>query len=169
MTSTLLAALGRLVLGWWFAAAALWWVLSVQPATGPVATILNRTLTKADLPAVPLLVAGGLLSVLAVVGRRPRSAAISTVLLSMFGLTGWLAVWWLTIEPAGEGAVLAPITPSHGITESDIVAVPTLLISAACGIYGLFELVRSALTSVPAHVATEAGAGPWISSSRARP
>ena len=169
MTSTVLAALGRLVLGWWFASAALWWVLSVQPASGPVATILNRNLTKADLPAFPLLVAGGLLSVLAVVGRRARPAAISTVLLSMFGLAGWLAVWWLAIEPAGEGAVLAPITPSHGITESDILAVPTLLISAACGIYGLFELVRSALTSSRAQLPTEADAGPWISSSSARP
>lgn len=144
LTPSPLAALARLVLGWGFAATALWWVLSVQPAGGPVATILNRQLTKADLPALPLLAAGGLLSVLAVVARHSRSATIATGMLSLFGTTGWLAMWWLAIEPAGDGAVLAPITPAHGITESDIVVVPTVLIAAGCGIYGLVELVRSA-------------------------
>ncbi len=145
MTSTVVAALARLVLGWGFAAAALWWVLSVQPATGPVATLLGRQLTKADLPALPLLVAGGLLSVLAVVGRRARSAAVATLLLSLFGASGSLALWWLAIEPAGEGQVVAPITPQHGITESDLVVIPTVVFAAACGVFGLVALVRSAI------------------------
>jgi hypothetical protein len=149
MTSTVVAGLARLVLGWGFAAAALWWVLSVQPASGPVATILNRQLTKADLPALPLLAAGGLLSILAVVGRQPRPAMISTVLLSLFAVTGWMAMWWLAIEPAGEGAVLAPITPSHGITQSDIVVFPTILMAATCGVGGLVGLVLSATAEEP--------------------
>lgn len=146
MRTSVAAALGRLVLGWAFGAAAVWWVLSVQPAGNPVATVLNRQLTKADLPALPLLVAGGLLSVLAVVGRREWSGTVSTVMLSLFGVMGWLAMWWLAIEPAGDGNVIAPITPRHGITESDLVVIPTVLLAAACGVFGLFELLRSALT-----------------------
>lgn len=146
MRTSVAAGLGRLALGWAFAAAALWWVLSVQPAAGPVATVLDRQVTKADLPALPLLATGGLLSVLAVVGRREWSGTVSAVLLSIFGVTGWLAMWWLAIEPAGDGALIAPITPSHGITESDLVVVPTIVIAAACAMFGVFELLRSAVT-----------------------
>ena len=145
MTSTVTAALGRLVLGWGFAALGLLWVLSVQPATGPAATVFVRELTKADLPALPLLVAGGLLSVLAVVGRRARSATISTLFLCLFGAVGWLSMWWLAIEPAGEGAVVVPVTPGHGITESDVVVIPAVVLAAVCGLFGLFELLRSML------------------------
>lgn len=145
MTSTVLGALTRLVLGWGFAGAALWWVLSVQPAAGPAASLLGRQLTKADLPALPLVIAGGLLSILAVVGRRARSAIISTVLLSLFGLSGWLAMWWLAIEPTGDGDVIAPITPRHGLTESDVVVLPTVAVAAICGIVGLAALWHAAV------------------------
>lgn len=144
VTTSVPAALSRLVLGWGFAAAAAWWMLSIQPAAGPAATVFGRQLTKADLPAMPLFVAGGLLSVLAVIGHRSRPATISTVLLCMFGFAGWLGVWWLAIEPTGNGAVIAPITPRHGISESDVVVIPTILVSAVCGLFGLLELLRSA-------------------------
>lgn len=144
MTSTVPAALARLMLGWAFAAAALWWVLSVQPAEGPAATVLGRELTKADLPALPLLVTGALLNILAVMGRRARAATASTLLLSLSGVTGWIAMWWLAIEPTGDGAVVAPLTPRHGITESDLVAIPTAVFAVACGVVGLIELWRSA-------------------------
>lgn len=144
MTSTVTAALSRLVLGWAFVGSALWWVLSVQPSTGPVVTLFDRHITKADLPALPLLVTGLLLSVLAVVGRRARRATVSTVLLSLSGVTGWLALWWVAIEPAGDGALIAPITPTHGVTESDIIVIPTMLVAALCGLLGVVQLIRSA-------------------------
>jgi hypothetical protein len=69
--------------------------------------------------------------------------------LSLFAVTGWMAMWWLAIEPAGEGAVLAPITPSHGITQSDIVVFPTILMAATCGVGGLVGLVLSATAEEP--------------------
>lgn len=143
-TTTVSAALARLALGWAFAAAALWWVLSTQTTTGPVVTVLGRQLTKADLPALPLVVAGGFLSVLAVIGRRSRPAAASMVLLSMFGVSGWVALWWLAIEPTGDGSVIAPLSPSQGITESDVIVIPTVLVAAASGLGGLIALWQSA-------------------------
>jgi hypothetical protein len=144
MTTTVVAALSRLVLGAAYASAALLWVLATHPQTVALVTLGGRQLTRADLPAVPLLCAGALLAVLAVVGRRARAAAAATVLLAAFGAVGWLGTWWLAVAPEGEGDIVAPISPSHGVTESDLVAVPTLLVAVVCGLAGLLALWRAA-------------------------
>lgn len=158
MTSSIPAALTRLVLGWAFVGAGLWWVFSVEPGTRVMFTLLNREFTTADLPALPLLVAGVLLSVLAVVGRRARRATVATVLLFLSGVTGWVAVWWLAIEPAGGGAVFPPLTPAPGITVSDSVVIATTVMAAVCGLGGLVELARSAVPVESAYVDRDEGA-----------
>jgi hypothetical protein len=104
----------------------------------------GHALTRVDLAVVPMLLASGSLLALAAVGRNREPARAATVWFTPAGLVGWIGIWWVVSDPLGEGSTVAPVTPSHGLTESDVLALPVLAVAGLCGAAGVVLLVRSA-------------------------
>ena len=141
--TTVGAALLRLLLGCGFAVAAVGWLFVTEPGHRVLLEVGGRQLTRLDAAATPLLVTASLLVALAVVGRQAKPATTATVWFVLAGVVGWVGMWWVSSEPLGEGEVLAKVSETHGLTQSDLLALPFLLIAGSCGVAGLVELARS--------------------------
>lgn len=119
------------------------WILSASSDKRTLVTIGGHPLTRVDLPAVPLALAGLALIGLAVAGRATRPARAAAVLLVVAGVSGWFAVGWLSQTPIAEGQVLARLSRRHGLTESDLVVLPVLAVGMLAGLAGLVEALRA--------------------------
>jgi hypothetical protein len=144
MTTTRAAVALRLLLGAAFAVLAVAWLFVTEPTGRILGDVGGHLVTRADLAAVPMLLASGSLLVLAAVGRARQPARAATVWFTLAGLVGSAGIWWVATDPLGEGTTVAPLTRSHGLTESDVLALPVLAVAGLCGAAGLVSLVRSA-------------------------
>jgi hypothetical protein len=144
MTTTRAAVALRLLLGAAFAVLAVAWLFTTEPTGRILGDVRGHLLTRADLAVVPMLLASASLFLLAAVGRARRPARAATVWFTLAGLVGWIGIWWVASDPLGEGTTVAPLTRSHGLTESDLLALPVLAVAGLCGAAGVVALLRSA-------------------------
>jgi len=140
---TAAAVLLRLLLAGFFGVTAVLWLLSTEPTAQALVTVQDRQLNRLDLAAAPLLLAGLLLGVLAVLGRRRRPARAATVLLVLSGVAGWAGTWWVSAEPVDEGQTVARLSHGHGLTQGDLLILPVLAVAGICGLAALVTLLRS--------------------------
>jgi hypothetical protein len=126
-----------------FAAAGVAWLLATVPERRVLLTVGDHYFTRQDLPAIPLLAASALLLVLAVTSGAERPAWAATVLLGLAGVLGCIGLWWLSADPLGEQGTVLRLTRAHGVTLSDLMAAPILMIAAICAAVGVVNLVRS--------------------------
>lgn len=124
-------------------AAATAWVFTTESDRRPLLSVGARQLTRVDLPAVPLALTGALLLVVAVLGRHARPARSAALWLVAAAVLGWIAVGWLSEEPVEEGRVLAEVSATHGVTESDLAALPVLAAGLLSGLVGAVQALRS--------------------------
>ena len=122
----------------------MWWLFTTPNTERALVSVFGRQVTRADLPAAPLMVTGIGLVVLACIGWRARDARLATVYLVLFGVAGTGAAWWLSVDRSREGVTLLKLGHSHGVTESDLLALPFVAVAVACAVGGLYALRRSA-------------------------
>jgi len=139
----------RLTLGWIFATSAAGWLTTTGPGRRVLLTVGEHEFTRLDLPVLPLLATAALLLVLSVVAKAPRAAWAATWYLSLAGALGSVGLWWLTSEPIGDRTTVVRVTPTHGLTLSDLAAAPTLAAATVCCAIGAVSLVRSLRPSDP--------------------
>lgn len=139
------------MLGACFAVAAFAWLFATEPTHRVLLEVAGKQLTRLDLAAAPLFATAGLLVLLSVLGRQARSARAATVWFVLAGGVGWVGLWWVNSDPLGEGEVLTKVSETHGLTQSDLLALPFLLIAGVCGVAGLQGLLRSAAPAGQAH------------------
>ena len=141
------AVLLRLLVGAGFGLAGFAWLFhTAATVERALLTVGERSITRLDVAALPLLVTGCLLVLLATFARRAGPATAATVWLVVSGVLGALGAWWLSIDPLGEGEVLASVDATHGFTQSDLLVLPVLAVAAGCGVAGAVAFVRSLQT-----------------------